>query len=492
MTMKLPKWPGSGLQKVNGYLRLSGRYISGNFLLAALTLFIVAGILYLTLAHQHVARLWYARQKLPEFTLNSPYLADYNGQAQLLLDDGSLLYEGNINGGVVQGSGKLYRNGLLLYHGEFREGKYNGQGTLHGDNGSLLYSGEFSDNLYHGSGKLYGEDGGVLYSGMFENGLFHGKGMLYSTEEERLYDYVGEFSEGVCAGNGKLFCGEALLYEGGFVNDVYEGQGKLWLEDGMFYEGSFTAGLYEGPGKLYKNGSLLYEGEFAAGLYNGNGTEYNPATGFKVFAGKYLAGERMQAGTAYDENGEAVAAAPTLLVPAALLGKPYEEVYTALVKGGANCRLIQPLASLLPLVDDAGGVVCAFTVAEEGGEPLYLAQVYLCSLSAFHNVVVGSDISQVELPADYTEIALGDLTGPLENIALSLSNLYWRREAKISQLSSVSFGVDNTTGLTLTAYYLAATADEFQAATAVEPPAGQRRGPILFLKAEYLSDGSER
>ena len=521
MTTKNRKKQNSGLEKVPGYFRLFGRYVSKRFIFGLSLILVIAGILYLTLIHERVVQFWYEKQELPEFTLDSPYLTGYTGRARLLLSDGSLLYEGDINEAVIEGNGKLYQDYILIYEGAFLDGQYSGTGNLYSDTGSLLYSGEFAENLYHGKGLLYNEHNSVIYDGVFENGqrhgagiqydekgdiiysgmfekdLYHGEGTLHFTEKGKVYTYSGSFIEGIKSGTGRLLQGNKLLYEGDFANGLYEGQGKLHNGEKL-YDGAFAAGLYDGVGKLYLNGSLMYDGEFAAGLYNGAGIEYNTKTGHKVFEGRYLAGERMAAGVTYDENGEAPIVLPEYLDPLSLLSSSYEDVCTALTKADVNYRLIPSLPGVLLLIDDAGGVVYSFILVKDTEEPGYLTKIYLCNLSAAGGIVVGTDTNLIQHNV-YATSAPGTLPGTEENFALELSNRYWSRSAEITDIGSISYIVEDKL---ITAYYLPHLTSEptipdsgqivgegEPVVSAPEPQPVRPGGLILFLKMEYHLDG---
>lgn len=133
--------------KIQGYVRFGRRYISLAFLASAFTSLFALGVLYALTLHPAVMRFWYARQTLPVFSINSPYLADFTGKARLLSRDGSLLYEGEIDKAVINGKGRLYENGVLLYEGDFLENCYSGTGCLYIPDGSVLFQGEFLDGL---------------------------------------------------------------------------------------------------------------------------------------------------------------------------------------------------------------------------------------------------------------------------------------------------------------------------------------------------------
>ena len=197
MQIKSNNSQNSELSKESSCFQLFGCRISKRFIFIALAISLVAGVLYSTLIHTHVIQFWYAQQELPVFKLDSRYLSRYSGRAQLLLSDGSLLYEGELLGGQR-----------------------------------------------HGTGTLCGTSGEIVYDGMFENNLYHGAGTLHYIENGTAYTFSGTFHNGVESGSGQLFRGDALIYDGEFAHGLYEGQGKL-REDDKLYDGAFVAGLYE-------------------------------------------------------------------------------------------------------------------------------------------------------------------------------------------------------------------------------------------------------
>lgn len=395
------------LPRVKGYVRLWGRYVSARFLLTVLAAVPVFCALY-TPVHPMVMRFWYARQTLPAFTLDSPYLAGYTGEARLLLPDGSLLYEGTVLGASAEGTGQLYHGGRLLYEGAFVENRYHGQGRLYAGDGRLLYHGSFANNVFQGEGVLYGEDGRVVYEGYFKDGLF-------------------------------------------------EGQGK-WRDGPLRYEGGFLAGLFDGNGKIYQNGALVYAGEFAEGLYNGSGTEYDPASGHKRFEGRYLAGERMEAGTVYAENGEPPAEPfieepvdiPVFFNPETLLGAGYDEVCTVLYENGVTVRAVSPPEDHFLLMDDVNGVMYALSINDATGEPLALTHVYLCGMSASRQVAVGMDTRQVKWPVIASREP-GTVSEPEAAFGLALSNRHNGRLIALHEIGSVTLEAEERT---LTVYFL--------------------------------------
>lgn len=418
--MKIPKNQNKDKhQTVNGYLRIGSLYVSLVFLTSALLAAVAFGVLYMTALHPVFVALWYERQSMPAFSIDSPYLAGYNGKAQLYLPDGSLLYEGDVGGAVVSGSGKLYQDGRLLYDGGFAENLYDGQGTLYAQDGSVNYTGGFAENLPHGFGT--------------QSFMLH----------KESYCYTGMFDAGARSGEGSLSKGGSLIYEGGFKDNARDGFGREYANGRLCYEGSFLHDVYEGEGKLFDgDGRLIYEGGFSDGKYSGNGTEYDPNTGYPVFQGKYFDGVRMEAGTEYDARGEPLVEATVNPDPLGLLDSTYMEALFALKENSAACRE-QPIDGRRLMIDEAGGAIYAFSL-NEAGEPDSVSEIYLCGLASAGGLIVGSDIGNTaELSVKIPEISAG------ERFALTLSNTFWGKKTPEDELISIELEKD---GLIVTAF----------------------------------------
>lgn len=129
--------------KIQGYIRLGRHYVSLTFLTVVYTTVFAVGVFYALALHPTVMDFWYTRQSLPEFSIDSPYLASFAGRVRLLQTDGVILYEGDIDHAVITGKGQLYENGVLLYEGGFLENQYHGTGILYAPDGSVSFQGEF-------------------------------------------------------------------------------------------------------------------------------------------------------------------------------------------------------------------------------------------------------------------------------------------------------------------------------------------------------------
>lgn len=90
-------------------------------------------------------------------------------KSNVKLNDGTMVYEGQVVRYKMSGKGTLtYANGDS-YDGQFLNGSFNGKGIFKSESG-WIYEGEFVNGLAHGEGKLTTETG-IVYEGQFEKGL---------------------------------------------------------------------------------------------------------------------------------------------------------------------------------------------------------------------------------------------------------------------------------------------------------------------------------
>ena len=226
-------------------------------------------------------------------------LMDYNGRVIVYYDEKKTVpsYEGYLEKGALQGSGKQYdTNGVLTYDGGFEAGKRSGFGEEY-ENGELIYRGEFAYNTYEGkgeqyskgllicsgtykSGKLDGSDcylyypnGRTAYRGAFTAGEQTGEGIAYA--ENGIQSYAGEFQRGIWQGEGTAYNDKGEpCYVGEFRNNLYDGDGVLYLDD-FRLEGTFFQGVQGGDATIRRGGMVYYEGSAIDGRPHGQGTVYN-------------------------------------------------------------------------------------------------------------------------------------------------------------------------------------------------------------------------
>lgn len=107
---------------------------------------------------------------------------------------------------------------VLLFAISMFLGRIPNKQVLKLDNGKMIYNGQVVANKLSGHGKLTFENGDT-YEGDFKNGAFHGKGTFMSKEG---WSYVGEFKKGVADGQGKLITEANVVYEGRFKQGIYK------------------------------------------------------------------------------------------------------------------------------------------------------------------------------------------------------------------------------------------------------------------------------
>ena len=79
-----------------------------------------------------------ADSSVASYKYNSVALKFYDGTVNILAADGHLAYTGQVTGGRVSGSGKLFdKENELLYDGLFENNLFNGQGRLYYTGGDL-------------------------------------------------------------------------------------------------------------------------------------------------------------------------------------------------------------------------------------------------------------------------------------------------------------------------------------------------------------------
>jgi hypothetical protein len=156
------------------------------------------------------------------YKYNSMALKFADGKVEILGKSGYTAYIGNVEAGVVSGTGTLYRpDGSVVYTGEFDANKYNGTGKLYDENENLIYEGAFEENLYQGEGKEYRKDGSLLYEGEFTAGRKNGAGKLYDSsgnaiytgnfqlDEVRYQELLGKATSEVA----EIYTGKRIIYE---------------------------------------------------------------------------------------------------------------------------------------------------------------------------------------------------------------------------------------------------------------------------------------
>lgn len=130
-----------------------------------------------------------------------------------------------------------------------------------------VYIGEESDGLPNGIGKMIYPDGDI-YEGSYVNGKKEGKGTYFYADKSV---YEGDYVNGREEGKGKHTYVNGNVYEGDYVNGKREGIGKFIFYNGAVYEGEWVKDKYEGKGKITLANGDTYEGEWLSGKRHGQG-----------------------------------------------------------------------------------------------------------------------------------------------------------------------------------------------------------------------------
>ena len=127
------------------------------------------------------------------------------------------------------------------------------------------YLGEISDSLFNGAGKMVYADS-TVYEGQWKDGLWNGKGKLSYPDGD---SYEGEFLNHEFSGYGIYNYSNGAKYAGYWERGMFNGAGTMDYADGSTYAGNWKDDLKDGLGVLYdaQTGSL-YKGYFENDLYN--------------------------------------------------------------------------------------------------------------------------------------------------------------------------------------------------------------------------------
>lgn len=92
------------------------------------------------------------------------------------------------------------------------------KGVLKLDNGTIVYDGSLVRGKMNGQGTITFQNGDQ-YTGGFKNGAFNGKGTFQSKEG---WTYEGDFVNGQAEGKGKLTTEQEVVYEGTFKQGIFQ------------------------------------------------------------------------------------------------------------------------------------------------------------------------------------------------------------------------------------------------------------------------------
>ena len=117
------------------------------------------------------------------------------------------------------------------------------------------YIGQISDSLFNGFGKMVYADS-TIYEGEWKNGLWDGKGDLYYPDGDR---YSGQFRDHDFNGYGVYTYLDGAKYEGYWKDGMFNGAGSMTYADGSIYTGNWKDDMKDGIGVYYnaQNQTLL-------------------------------------------------------------------------------------------------------------------------------------------------------------------------------------------------------------------------------------------
>lgn len=211
---------------------------------------------------------------------------------------GDDVYEGELQGKVPHGIGKMYKNDGSLFAGRFVQGRAEGPGLYILPDGAyfeggmvdnkaecergryvnkhLTFEGGFKQNLFNGEGRERSDR--HSFEGTYENGVRRCGELKWWSQpgEQNKHSYYGKFdSDG-------LFCDEGVLreptgtYTGTFLRGKKHGVGTYLFANKLKYEGEYANGVKQGKGKVSfaEKDAVIFEGEFKNGLPDGKGVKY--------------------------------------------------------------------------------------------------------------------------------------------------------------------------------------------------------------------------
>jgi uncharacterized caspase-like protein len=143
---------------------------------------------------------------------------------------------------------------------------------------------------------------GSIYRGAMRGSALHGKGEYVS----KVFQYAGEFRDGLKHGQGSYVWANGDRYEGEFSEDRPNGKGKYRFSTGDTYEGDVVAGVIRGRGTYASKNGDTFEGSFADGKPNGVGV-YRFASGDR-YEGEMVAGKLQGKGIYFAQGGDRIEA----------------------------------------------------------------------------------------------------------------------------------------------------------------------------------------
>ena len=146
------------------------------------------------------------------------------------------LYEGDIEGYLPDGKGKLTKADGTVYEGDFEEGACTGEAKI-------VY---FSKDVYEGSVKNGNREGfgtykkadGSLYTGYFKENQKDKYGITFFSDKSV---YIGEYDSAIKTGRGAYLFANGDIYVGHFKEDMRTGTGIYIWEKSKEFSSEFES-----------------------------------------------------------------------------------------------------------------------------------------------------------------------------------------------------------------------------------------------------------
>ena len=175
------------------------------------------------------------------------------------------IYEGEMKNSQPDGKGEYIYSNEDRYKGDFKDGKMTGFGNFKYHKDKAEYNGYVENGFFNGSGKMKW-DNGTEYSGNFTDSSLEGTGEITNIQKEK---YHGNFCKNEFNGEGVYFYNNGDKYIGNFEYGIKRGKGKYITNTGIIFEGDWNDDLPNGNGVLsFQNKKL--KGFWRNGIFIGN------------------------------------------------------------------------------------------------------------------------------------------------------------------------------------------------------------------------------
>lgn len=168
--------------------------------------------------------------------------------------------QGELKGGVMEGTGVYVNLDVYTYTGEWKAGKQHGKGLEQYDSKSY-FEGYFLNGVKEGKGKFVWANG-CSYIGDFKANLLDGLG-TYTWADKHIYE--GQWKNNKMHGRGRLVWPNGSYYEGEFKEDMKDGYGVFRWEDGRVFEGMWARNKMHGEGFLTHPTEGRKKGQWTSG-----------------------------------------------------------------------------------------------------------------------------------------------------------------------------------------------------------------------------------